>query len=59
MNICSINRYLQASCDLLRAALRNAVVAVFVQIVLYTGLLGHGDDAGFCLLYTSDAADEL
>ena len=47
MNICSINRLLQASCKLLRAALRHAVVAVFVQIVLYTGLLGHGDDAGF------------
>lgn len=47
MNICSINRYLQASCDLLRAALGHAVVAVFVQIVLYAGLLGHGYDAGF------------
>ena len=47
MNICSINRLLQASCKLLRAALRHAVVAVFVQIVLYTGLLGHGYDAGF------------
>lgn len=47
MNICSINRLLQASCNLLRAALGHAVVAVFVQIVLYAGLLGHGYDAGF------------
>ena len=47
MNICSINRYLQAFCDLLRAALGHAVVAVFVQIVLYAGLLGHGHDSGF------------
>ena len=47
MNICSINRLLQTSCKLLRAALGYAVVAVFIQIVLYAGLLGHGDDAGF------------
>lgn len=39
MNICGINRLLQASCDLLRAALGYAVVAVFIQIVLYAGQL--------------------